>query len=173
MGATSEVSEVAPPPTAGPAAPAPGTEAPARTGPALPAAAEGAKPAARRAAGRSNESVGPVFVPPMKPGDLIAGNQPGVEEPEVKVLALPVYPAEARGSGRSVTVRVRVLVDEGGKVVETRVVGPDPSLPGFDRAAREAASRSIFFPATRDGVAGKMWSEVEFQLVEPPAAHSG
>ena len=111
--------------------------------------------------------MGPVFVPPMKLGDLITRNQPGIEEPEVKSLGVPVYPPEAKGSGRSVRVRVQVLVDEAGRVVEARVPRPDNSGFGFDEAAREAARRTTFLPATRDGVAGKMWTEVDFLLGDP------
>lgn len=111
--------------------------------------------------------MGPVFVPPMKVGDLITPDQPAVEGPEVRDLGVPTYPAAARGSGRSVRVRVQVLVDQTGRVINLRVPNPDPSGLGFDDAAREAAGRTTFYPAKREGIPGLMWTEVEFELRDP------
>jgi TonB family protein len=103
----------------------------------------------------------------MKIGDLITRDQPQVDEPEVRNLGVPEYPAAARGSGKSPWVRVQVLVDQTGRVINLRVPNPDFSGLGFDEAAREAARRSSFFPAKRDGIPGLMWTEVDFELREP------
>ncbi|MCZ7651759.1 MAG: energy transducer TonB [Thermoanaerobaculia bacterium] len=60
---------------------------------------------------------------------------------------------------REATVSVRVLVDEGGRVVDAQV--PEKAGLGFDEAAMEAARATRYSPATKDGVAGKMWTELK------------
>jgi TonB family protein len=103
-------------------------------------------------------------VEPMKPGDLIRPGLPNVQSPVPDQLASPVYPASAAapGSGRRVTVRVRVLVDENGRVVDAKV--RDAGGPGFDAAALDAARRTTFYPATRDDIPGRMWTELDFEF---------
>jgi TonB family protein len=60
---------------------------------------------------------------------------------------------------REATVTVRVLVDESGRVVEAEV--PEKAGLGFDEAAIEAARGTGYAPATKNGVAGKMWTELK------------
>jgi serine/threonine-protein kinase len=103
---------------------------------------------------------------PMKPGDLILARQPGVEPAEIKDLPSPVYPEAARGSGKKPSIRVAVLVDENGQVLDAQVRAGDKSGLGFDEAALEAARKARFFPATRDQVPGKMWTELLFEFAE-------
>ncbi len=115
-------------------------------------------------------------VPPPSPpgrGRLITGG-PGVESAEVTALGAVVYPERARGTGRKVTIKVAVLVDENGNVAEVRIKEGDPSGLGFNEAARDAARRTRFLPATQDGVPGKSWTDLNFEFVEgsggsPPA----
>jgi eukaryotic-like serine/threonine-protein kinase len=82
-------------------------------------------------------------------------------------LAFPSYryPAAGRGSGR-VSVRVALLVDEHGGVMETSIREGGPPGRGFDEAALAAARRTRFQPAYRGNVAGKMWTELIFDFVE-------
>jgi TonB family protein len=101
---------------------------------------------------------------PMKPGDLIRAGLPKVVPPEPKQLPAYEYPAAARGSGKRVTVRVRVLVDENGQVAEAKV--RDSGGPDFDSAALEAARRTPFFAATREDIPGRMWTELIFEFAE-------
>jgi TonB family protein len=123
---------------------------PALTGPpATPAAAERRKPAR-----------------PMKVGDMILRDDPGVQEPEIQIFPTYSYPAAARGSGRKATVRVTVLVDERGQVIESRIQDGDRSGLGFDEAALEAAKRARFLPPLRDHLPGKMWTELLFSFSE-------
>ncbi|HYH47788.1 MAG TPA: TonB family protein [Thermoanaerobaculia bacterium] len=75
------------------------------------------------------------------------------------------YPAAGRGSGR-VSVRVALLVDEHGGVMETAIREGGPPGRGFDEAALAAARRTRFQPAYRGNVAGKMWTELIFDFVE-------
>jgi TonB family protein len=82
---------------------------------------------------------------------------------------VPVYPARARGTGKKVSIKVAVLVDENGNVIQTRVKEGDPSRLGFNESALDAARKTHFLPATRDGVPGKSWSELSFDFADPGA----
>jgi serine/threonine-protein kinase len=108
----------------------------------------------------------PAPLEPMKLGDLIRRGQPNVEEPETKFLPPNPYPAAARGTGRKVTIRVAVLVDENGQVIDAQIRDGDKSGLGFEETALEAAKKTRFFPATRDGIAGKMWTELLWDFAE-------
>ncbi|HSN87493.1 MAG TPA: TonB family protein [Thermoanaerobaculia bacterium] len=103
---------------------------------------------------------------PMEPGALILAGQPGVEPPEVWALPSYTYPEAAKGSGRKVSVGMEVLVDEDGRVIDARLRRGDSSGLGFNEAALEAAHKTRFVPATRDGIAGKMWTELYLEFAE-------
>ena len=104
---------------------------------------------------------------PMQPGSLIRAGQPGVQPPEVRGdLPAYAYPPAAKGSGRKVSIRVGVLVDENGQVIEARIREGDSSGLGFNEAALEAARKVRYFPATRDDVPGKMWTDLELDFAE-------
>jgi TonB family protein len=105
----------------------------------------------------------------MKPGDLIRAGQRGVQPPEIRDLPSYPYPEAAKGSGRKVTIRVAVLVDETGQVIDVQLRGADKSGLGFNEAALEAAKRARYFPASRDDVAGKMWTDLDFVFEEKGA----
>jgi serine/threonine-protein kinase len=102
----------------------------------------------------------------MKPGDLIHAGQPGVQPPEIRALPSYVYPAAAKGSGRKVSIRLAVLVDENGRVIDARIREGDRSGLGFDEAALEAARKARYFPATRGDVPGKMWTDLGIDFAE-------
>jgi TonB family protein len=119
-----------------------------------------------RYAAAKEASPAPVPLEPMKPGDLILAGQPGVQPAEIKDLPVYPYPAAAKGSGRKVSIHVAVLVDETGTVVESRIREGDTSGLGFNEAALEAAKRARFFPATRDQVAGRMWTDLMLEYSE-------
>ena len=127
-------------------------------------------PPATRAAGEkpapSEPRAAPVPLEPMKAGDMIRRGQPNVEEPEVKTLASYPYPPAAKGSGKKVTIRLAVLVDETGQVIDAQIREGDKSGFGFEEAALAAAKKTRFFPPTRDGIAGKMWTELLLDFSE-------
>jgi TonB family protein len=102
----------------------------------------------------------------MKPGDLIRAGQPGVQPPEIRALPSYVYPAAAKGSGRKVSIRLAVLVDENGRVIDARIREGDRSGLGFDEAALEAARKARYFPATRGDVPGRMWTDLGIDFAE-------
>jgi eukaryotic-like serine/threonine-protein kinase len=106
---------------------------------------------------------------PMKPGDLIRAGQRGVQPPEIRDLPSYPYPEAAKGSGKKVTIRVAVLVDEAGQVIDVQLRGADKSGLGFNEAALEAARKARYFPASRDDVAGKMWTDLDFVFEEKGA----
>jgi eukaryotic-like serine/threonine-protein kinase len=104
--------------------------------------------------------------PPMRLGDLILRGFPNVVEPEPRDFPAYSYPAAARGTGKVARVRVRVLVDEEGRVVEAALREADGSGLGFDEVALETARKTPFHPATRDEIPGRMWTELIFEFSE-------
>lgn len=105
--------------------------------------------------------------PPPEPefqrGDLIKPG-PGVQLPDLVNAPKPDYPRQARRARMrsAVRVTVAVLVDENGKVTQALIKQGDDSGLGFNEAALAAARQATFRPATKDGVEGKMWTELAF-----------
>jgi TonB family protein len=140
-------------------------------GPGPRAASPAAGPGPRTASGSPSASP-PGSVPPAadrqadRSGLIEAG--PGVEAAEPTSLPDAVYPAAARGSRLQPRVLVAVLVDEKGNVAEARIKSGDSSGLGFNEAALAAVKHARFLPATRDGVAGRSWSELMIEFTAPP-----
>jgi eukaryotic-like serine/threonine-protein kinase len=105
-------------------------------------------------------------LPPMERGALIRRGMPNVQNPEPIDFPRYAYPAAARGTGLKVRVRVAVLVDENGKVVDALVRESDEPAMGFNETALEAARKVPYQPPTRDGIPGKMWTELIFEFAE-------
>ncbi|MDD9316929.1 energy transducer TonB [Acinetobacter lactucae] len=76
----------------------------------------------------------------------------------------PEYPREAEMSGEQGTVRIRVLVDTNGKVIEAKVKKSSGSRI-LDKAATKAYSLCTFKPAMKDGVPQQDWYEIEYPFV--------
>lgn len=108
-------------------------------------------------------------LPPMRAGDMILRSHPNVEPPELKLLPAYSYPASALGTGRKVLLRVGLLVNENGEVLETRLLEGDVSGDGFVEEAVQAARNAQFFPPLRDGIPGKMWTELLFDFADGQA----
>jgi serine/threonine-protein kinase len=98
------------------------------------------------------------------PGLLKPG--PGVEEPVPLSLPRFAYPSAAHGTGVRADVRLALLVDERGKVIDARVREGAPPNLGFAETAIAAARRISFQPATRHEVPGKMWTEMILEFAE-------
>jgi TonB family protein len=75
-------------------------------------------------------------------------------------------PAAIRGKGLRPRIRLEVLVDENGRVIQAVPLTRDASGLGFERRALAAAHKTRFRPATRDGVRVKMWTDLSVQVVE-------
>jgi serine/threonine-protein kinase len=101
----------------------------------------------------------PAPLPATRRGALVEAG-PGVTAPELVRAPEPVYPVLAKRLKRRARVLIRALVDENGKVVSAEVVEGDASRLGFDEAALDAAHKMLYKPATKDGVAVKMWIEL-------------
>ena len=123
------------------------------------------EPARREIAPEDAVTVGEIALP-MRKGDLVLRGLPNVVEPEPRNFPAYSYPPAARGSGKDVRVRVRVLVDEEGRVVEATLREADGSGLGFDEIALETARKTPFHPATRDDIPGRMWTELIFEFSE-------
>ncbi|WNG46498.1 TonB-dependent receptor [Archangium minus] len=78
------------------------------------------------------------------------------------------YPAEAERERRDAKVVLRLTLDAQGNVTQAEVV--EPAGHGFDEAAREAALRFRFEPATRNGkpMPSRIAYTYEFRLPPPP-----
>lgn len=100
----------------------------------------------------------------MVRGDLIPPGAPGTSPPRLLSRPEPQYPDRARRRQAESEVLMLVLVDENGQVVRAIVKQTDDPGLGFNEAARLAAMRARFSPATRDGLAGKMWTELPFSF---------
>lgn len=96
----------------------------------------------------------------------------GARPPKLLEAAQPDYPEAARAQGIHGTVVLRVTIDDQGQVTAAEVVSPLGQ--GLDEAARAAALRYRFEPASRDGkpIASRIRVEVVFELPEaaPPAS---
>lgn len=97
-------------------------------------------------------------------GSQAIRKDPSYTKPKLLNAPQPTYTDEARNAGIQGTVRLAVLVNEGGKVTSTLVffgIGF-----GLDQEAIRAAQRLRFEPAMKDGKAVPFWQmvEVEFNL---------
>jgi TonB family protein len=100
-----------------------------------------------------------------QPSDLLKPG-PGVEEPVPLDFPRYSYPSAARGTGVRADVKLAVLVDERGRVIDARVREGAPPDLGFVETAIAAAKRIPFQPASRYDIPGKMWTEVILEFVE-------
>ncbi len=160
----------------GGAAPESAAEAPAAASPPAAAPFEPATEPAIRAEPQAalTEALSPAVsqtiteapsAPPAAPpqvGDL-AEPGPGVSPPRIVTRPAPRYPPSARRIGKVATVQLRVLVDENGRVAETRQVGENVGF-GFDQEALDAARRTTWQPAMKNGVPVRMWVDLRIEF---------
>ncbi|HEV8244633.1 MAG TPA: TonB family protein, partial [Polyangiaceae bacterium] len=76
--------------------------------------------------------------------------KPVVVMPELVTFVDAPYPAEAQAAGLEANVVLKLTIDKDGNVTAADVA--QPAGHGFDEAARDAALKFKFKPATRDGV---------------------
>ncbi len=97
--------------------------------------------------------------PAPKPAGVTRGvseGSAGCEKPE--------YPREVLMNEEQGTVRIRVLVDTSGKVIDAKVKKSSGSKI-LDKAATKAYSLCTFKPAMKDGVPQQDWYEIEYPFV--------
>lgn len=144
---------------------------PARNAPKVPAQTAPPKTAPRRSeepAPKVAQELPPRRAPVVREGGIRPG--PGVMPPIPLDMPRFSYPAAARGQGLDIDVRLDLLVDERGKVIEAVVREGDTSGLGFNETALAAARRLSFQPATRGNEPVKMWTEMIFQFSDPEGA---
>jgi TonB family protein len=147
-----------------PGAPAPAPAAGPGAGPWRAPAAAGGAGEAGQASGESEGEPAPLNRP-MARGDLIPPGAAGAVPPRLLSRPEPQYPDWARRRQVEADVMILVLVDENGRVIRAIVKRTDdPGRLGFNDAARHAALRARFAPALRDGLPGKMWTELPFSF---------
>ena len=97
--------------------------------------------------------------PEVQRGDLV-GPGPGVVEPTLISPPRVVYPAMARQQHVEGKVVVLVLVDDQGRVVESRLQQGVSNQPAVNEAVLAGVRRAKFRAATKNGVPVKMWRPV-------------
>ncbi|MEN8273901.1 energy transducer TonB [Acinetobacter seifertii] len=125
-----------------------------------------ATPAPAAPAAPSAPSPSPVAAPAptaAAPAPKPAGVTRGVSEGSAG-CEKPEYPREAEMSGEQGTVRIRVLVDTNGKVIEAKIKKSSGSRI-LDKAATKAYSLCTFKPAMKDGVPQQDWYEIEYPFL--------
>lgn len=106
--------------------------------------------------------VEPVTVEMVQPGDLVELG-PDVTAPALISQPQPRYPTAAMRLGREADVTVRMLVNHEGRVVEAKTIGRKAGM-GFDQEAVAAAKRTTWRPATKNGVAVTVWTEITIKF---------
>jgi TonB family protein len=90
--------------------------------------------------------------------DIAPTNEPA----RILNQAPPAYPQRAiqshTGTGQDQRVRLKVFVNERGQVLKVSLIEGVGGAAGFDEAAVEAANKSTFSPATRDGKPVRGWT---------------
>ena len=97
--------------------------------------------------------------PVVKEGDLV---QPGagVKPPVLASFTKPEYPPIARRLKVEGTVVLSLLVDETGRVIDTRLESGVAQNVGINEASLAAGRSARFNPATKNGVRVKMWYQL-------------
>ncbi len=157
----------APPPAARPAetpAPAPVEAKPAplpaaETKPPVPEA----KPVETKPAVPEPKAAEPAPAPAapasVRVGDLVTMG-PGVVPPKMTRRGTFRYPPMAQRMRKEAQITVKVLIDETGRVVDAQNAGDKVGF-GMDEAAIDYARSCGYSPATKNGVAVKMWLDLK------------
>lgn len=123
--------------------------------------------AARVAAATTTTTVPPTTAAPapvIRPGTLVNLSDPGVTPP-VALSTPPVrYPPIAERQKIEGTVTLNVLVDEKGNVLDAQVSSGSGGKAGLNEAAVENVKLRKYRPATKEGVAVKVWITVAVQF---------
>jgi TonB family protein len=114
----------------------------------------------------------------VRPAATPDGSKPVLVDPELVEFVNAEYPKQALEQGIQGTVVLKLTIDKEGRVTAVEVT--TPAGHGFDEAARQAALRFRYKPATRDGkpFAVKIPYAYRFTITEkeapaPPAMTTG
>ena len=100
--------------------------------------------------------------PAVKEGDVVAAG-PGVVPPVVTKGVQPLYPPLILQVASDGTTLLNVLVGIDGRVERVNIIKSSGSKP-LDAAAEDAARRTTFSGATKDGVRVRMWKTMRYQF---------
>jgi tetratricopeptide (TPR) repeat protein len=92
----------------------------------------------------------------------------GVVNGRAVKLVQPSYPLSAPHTYGIRIIRVRVLIDENGKVISAKAepsATPDMNYPRFAAAAEDAARKSLFTPTLKAGVPAKVNGTIVYQYI--------
>lgn len=140
----------------------------ATSSPRLARAQEGEPDPGERGSGAVPRGGAGAVARPAPEGDQ--PKKPVVTMPKLKRFEHAQYPEEARKAGIQADVVLKLTIDAEGRVTDAEVT--EPVGNGFDDAARAAALKFEFEPATRDGkpVAAKILYKYSFTLREEKPA---
>ncbi len=115
------------------------------------------------------EAPKPAAPGPMPAAPQAAPSAPVVEQPaRVVNQVAPLFPLRAKQmrweANQEHDVHLRVFVGEQGQPLKVMVKQGIPGPYGFDDAAIEAANKSTFAPATRDGKPVRAWVEILYRF---------
>jgi TonB family protein len=127
--------------------------------------------AARLAALATTTTVAAAPTPPPTPavraGMLVNLSDPGVIAPVAVRTATLNYPPLALRQRVEGTVELNVLVDEKGAVLDAQIVSGAGGKFGLNEAAIEHVKKRQYRPASKEGVAVKVWVPVRVQFKLP------
>lgn len=131
-----------------------------------------ADPAANVAQGaaRTETAAAPAPAPatPVREGDLVELGSV-TELPKLVKSVNPIYPSAAQRIGLGGSITVNALIDERGNVIDTGILKGIQDDNGLGKAAEIAVRKWKFQPATKNGVAVKVWKS--FVIVFKPEAN--
>jgi TonB family protein len=105
--------------------------------------------------------------PALKPGSLVNITDLGVTSPTIERKPTVPYPPIAQRQRVEGTVELSILVDERGNVTDAQVVAGTGGRSGLNEAAIDAVKKYKYRPATKDGVAVKVWIPVKVKFELP------
>ena len=91
----------------------------------------------------------------VRTGDLVKLSDGGVQPPQVKTRASARVPPMLKRMKKQVVAKVRILVDENGRVTEASII--EKVGFGVDKEAVRVAKNTRYTPATKNGVRVKVW----------------
>lgn len=107
-------------------------------------------------------------LPPVQPGTLVDANDPAVVAPELVKESQASYPPLAWQLRVEGSVLVEALVDEKGRVTDTKILEPSGYRVGFEEAAVRQVKTRQYRPATKNGVPVKIWVAVRVKFALTP-----